>query len=382
MLETVREHPIFWTESHGGHWVASSFDAARRVLRDPEHFSTLKHEDGSGGVTIPTAVGPVMLPAEVDGDYHRRLKKILLAKLDKRTVDHMEPRIQAVITEAIDDVLAKGEFDVVHDIADVVPAQVIVTYLGFPEDVRKPFIKAVQDSVSCIPELGDVSPDGPTPEQLAALQTFQGAISTIDELVAARRAEPQGDLVSWMVAPEHGLTDDEVRWMTFTVILGGAENPAALIANTMAVLQEDRELRKRLTDDLSLLPQATEELLRYITAGVSLTRNVIKDVEIAGQQLKAGERILVWLPAANRDPRVFEEPDELDIDRQRRQYIHFGSGAHLCPGSFLVRLQFRLLMEQILTRIPDFEVDLASSRRIEDASIAYLWRDMPATTGR
>lgn len=381
VLDEVREHPIFWTDSHGGHWVASCYATVRQVLRDTEHFSTLKHEDGTGGVTIPTAIGPTMLPAEVDGDYHRKLKKILLAKLDKLTVDKLRPRIEEVVTVAMDELIVKGEFDIVHDLADVVPARVIVSYLGFPEEVRIPFIKAVQDSVSCIPMLGEMSADGPTLEQQAAIETFTSAVTTINALIAERRAEPQDDLVSHMVSPEYDLTDDEVLWMTFTVILGGAENPAALIANTMLHLHEDHELRDRLRADLSLIPSATEEFLREVTAGVSLTRNVVKDVEVGGQQLKAGDRILIWLPAANHDASVFPDPDVLDIDREGSQHISFGSGPHLCPGSFLTRLEFQLVMEQVLARIPDYTIDVAASRRIEDASLAYCWRSMPASTG-
>jgi cytochrome P450 len=381
VLDEVREHPIFYTESHGGYWVVASYELARQVLRDTDAMSCLKHEDGTGGVTIPTAPGPRILPAEVDGEYHRKLKKILLAKLDKRTVDAMRPRIEAVVTEAIDRVIEKGSFDVVHDLADVIPARVIVTYLGFSDEVRVPFIKAVQDSVSAIPMLGEMPADGPTPEMQRAVETFTFALETIKGLIAERRRQPQDDLVSWFVSPEHELTDDEAMWLTFTCILGGAENPAALIANTMLKLSQDHELRDRLIADPELITPATEELLREITAGISLGRNVVKDIEIGGQQLKAGDRVLIWLPAANHDATMFDDPDELNIDRSPCPHMAFGTGPHMCPGSFLTRLEFKLTVEQVLTRMPDFTIDVENSERLQDASLAYCFRTMPATTG-
>lgn len=382
VLEQVRGTPLFFTESHGGHWVAASYELCRAAFRDTEHFSTERNEDGSGGVTIPSVVGPRLLPAEVDGEYHRKLKKVMLSRLDKRTVDAMRPQIEAVVTEAMDALIAKGPgFDVVHDLSEAIPARIIVTYLGFPEEERIPFIKAVQNTVSVVPKLGVIGPDGPTPEQQAAIDTFTHAITTIQNLIAARRAEPQDDMISHWLAHENALTDEEVMWMTFTLILGGAENPAALIENTMLILHEDRALRERLRADRSLIPAATEEFLRHITAGIGLTRNVVKDVELGGQHLKAGERILIWLPAANRDLSVFPDADTLDIDRTGTQHIAFGSGPHLCPGSFLVRAEFQILLEQILDRIPDYSIDVERCRRVEDSSLAYIFRTMPGNTG-
>jgi cytochrome P450 len=382
VLEEVRGNPVFYSENHGGFWVAASYATARTAFRDTEHFSTRRNDDGTGGVTIPTVIGPRLLPAEVDGEYHRKLKKVMLSKLDKRTVDLMRPQIEAVVTDAIDELIANGPaFDVVHDLAEVVPARIIVTYLGFPDKERLPFIKAVQDSVSMIPKLGVISPSGPTPEQQAAIQTFARASATITDLIAARRKAPQDDLISHWLAHENALTDDEVMWMTFTLILGGAENPAALIENALLHLDEDHDLRARLREDPSLIPAATEEFLRYVTAGISLTRNVIKDVELGGHQLSAGERVLIWLPAANRDPSAFADPDELDIERTGPPHIAFGSGPHMCPGSFLTRLEFRLVLEQVLERIPDYSIDAVASQRVEDSSLAYIFRTMPAKTG-
>jgi cytochrome P450 len=380
VLEMVRQHPVFFTESHGGYWVVAGYDVARQVLRDTEHFSSLKHDDGSGGVTVPTAIGPRFLPAEIDGDYHMRLKRILTANFDRKSVERLRPLIEASVTSALDAIIAKGEFDVVHDLADVVPAGVTVRMLGFTEDQRVPFVKAVQDAVAAIPKVG-MPEGGPTPEMLAAAESFQTAIDMIDTLVSQRRQKPEDDLVSALVAPQHGLNDEEVRWMTFTLILGGAENPAALIANTLLRISQDSGLRARLMEQPDLIPKVVDELLREITPGMSLGRNVIKDVEVGGQVLRAEDRVIIWLPAANHDPAVFDHPDEFDIDRAKCPHIAFGVGPHSCPGSWFARMEIELVLRQVLERMPDFVIDVTRSKRFENASLAYCFRDMPATTG-
>jgi cytochrome P450 len=380
VLDELRRHPVFFTHSHGGYWVVAGYEVAKQVLHDTVHFSSLKHEDGSGGVTIPTAPGPRILPAELDGEYHMRLKKILTLNLNKKSVERLRPRIEACVTAAIDNIIAKGEFDVVHDLADVVPAGVIVTFLGFAEDQRLPFIKAVQDAVSAIPMVGGVPEGGPTREMVAALASFHTAVEMIDTLIAERHVEPQDDFVSAMLDPRYGLNDEEVRWLTFTMILGGAENPAALIANTLLRISEDPDLRDRLTADPGLLARATDELLREISPGISLARNVVKEVEVGGQVFRPGDRVLIWLPAANHDARVFENPDVLNIDRKKCPHIAFGVGPHTCPGSWLTRMEFELVVTQVLRRMPEFRIDVARSKRFEDASLAYCFREMPATT--
>jgi cytochrome P450 len=381
VLEEVRQHPVFFTESHGGYWVVAAYELANQVLRDPETFSSLKREDGSGGVTIPTAPGPRILPAEADGEYHRKLKKIVLAKFDKRAIDAIRPMVERLVTDTIDRVIEKRDFDVAHDLADVIPPGVIVSYLGFSDEQRVPFIQAVQDAVSCIPMLGEMPADGPTPEMAAAVVSFQSAVGTINELAARRRQQPADDIVSYLVAPEQGLSDDEVLWLVFTLILGGAENPAALIANTLLRLSEDPALRDRLIAHPELLPAAYEEFLREVTPGLSLGRNVTRDVELGGQQLRAGDRVLVWLPAANHDSAVFDAPDDLNIDRGQCRHIAFGKGPHMCPGQLVTRLEFELVLSQVLTRMPNFKVDAERAERFDDASLVYGWRTMPATTG-
>lgn len=379
VVDEVREHPVFWTEANGGHWVVTSHELARRVFRDAEVFFSGRTEDGGGGVTIPSVMGPVLIPAEADGQYHRTLRRILTPKFLRKAIDAAQPAIEALVVRAVDDIIAKGEFDVVHDIADVVPAGVMVEYLGFPDEAREPFIHAVQAALSVMPHAND--PDVVDSQAFAdGLASFGAAVDIIESLIAERRVSPREDLVSHLVDPAHGLSDEEVLWLAFTLMVGGAENPAASISNALVVLAQDDGLRARLLADLDEVPAALEELLRFTSPATSLARNIRVDVELGGVHLKAGQRILVWLPAVNHDPGVFSDPDTVDLDRETCPHLAFGDGRHVCIGAGLFRLQFDLLLREILTRVPNFSLELDRAERFDDASTMWGFRTLPGRT--
>jgi cytochrome P450 len=380
VLARVRETPVFFTEAHGGYWVVTSHELAKHVLRTPETYSSLKHPDGTGGVTIPTAVGPVLIPAEADDPYHRALRKTLTPKFSRSAVEKLRPHVEAVVTKTIDRVVELGDFDVVHDIADVVPAGVMVDYLGFPEAERVPFIKSVQAALAVMPEAGAGGNGEPSEEMKAGLEAFTNAVNTIRAFVAQRREAPTDDVVSYLVAPEQSLTEDELLWLIFTLFVGGAENPAAFISNAMQILSEDHKLRERLIAEPELIEPTIEELFRVVTPGVSLARNVIQDAELGGQKLVAGDRVLVWLPAANHDEAVFADPEKIEPGRSPCPHVAFGDGPHFCLGASLARLQFQLLFREILSRIPNFHVHVERAERFADAATMYGWRTMPAST--
>jgi cytochrome P450 len=380
LLEAVREHPVFWTESYGGHWVVASHATCRAVLGDPETFSSQKADDGTGGDTIPS-VGPRLLPAEVDAPRHKELRKLLWAKFNRKAVAGLRPTVEAVVTAAVDSAIAKGEFDVVHDIADVVPAGVIVDYLGFPESDRVPFIRTVQTVLGLQAALQPGAAESLDEAQMrAGMEAFMSARQTILDLMTERRARPTDDLTSFLVnQTETEIDDDELAFMIFTIMVGGFENPAALISNAILRLSQDPDLRQRLIADPDQIPAATEELLRQISAAVSLARTVTRDVEIEGVRMHKGDRVLVWLPGANRDPRVFADPGAVTLGRNNiREHMAFGYGIHHCVGFVLATLEFELLWREILARMPNFTVEVERAQRVDDAHTMYGFRTMPA----
>jgi cytochrome P450 len=382
LLATVCEHPVFWSESHGGYWVACSHATVRDVLGDPETFSSAKAQDGTGGDTIPS-VGPSLLPAECDNPRHKQLRDLLWEKFNRKAVAALRPMVEQIVTAAVDNVIAKGEFDVIHDLADVIPAGVMTTYLGFPESDRIPFIRTVQTVLSLQAALMPGALETMDQEQLqAGMNAFVSARQTIIELMAERRERPTDDLVSALVhQTDTELDDDELAFMIFTLMVGGFENPSALIANSMLHLSLDAELRAALIADPERIHTATEEFLRYTSAAVSLARTCTRDIEFHGVQMRRGDRVLTWLPGANHNPAVFDEPDRYELGRGNvRQHVGFGYGIHRCVGFVLAELEFDLLWEQLLTRMPDFTIDVERSVRVEDAHTMYGFSTMPART--
>ena len=376
LAELRTKPPMFFTESHGGYWVVASHAYANRVLGDPGTFSSARDANGGGGVAIPPIGVIPLLPAECDPPQHDMLRKLLTPLFSRRAVEKLRAEVASVVTKAIDDVVAKQHFDVVHDISDLVPARVIVGYLGFPEAERLSFIESIRMVVTTAvlaPE-GQLAQDG--------MDAFMHASTAILNLMTQRRQSPTDDLTSHLV--QSGvLSDDEMLIMIFTLLLGGIDNPAALIANSLLYLSQDRALRSRLIAEPGLIPTAIEELLRFTTSAVTVSRTVTRDVDFDGFALKQGDRVLVWLPAANHDETVFLHPDTVDIDRPlatQQAHISFGHGPHYCLGATLARLEVRLVLSEVLSRIPDYTVDIESGRRFDDIHGMYGWWSLPATT--
>jgi cytochrome P450 len=378
VLAEVDRYPIFYTEANGGYWVVTSYDLTKAVLRDPETFSSLKDEDGTGGVTIPTMIGPRLLPAEVDAPYHRTLRRILAPFFQRSAVEKMRPAIEALTREAIDEVICKREFDAASDISSLIPARTMVEYLGFPESERVAFIRSIHAALDVMPHAADPAWAG-SPELIEGMRALGHAVNVINDLIAERRLRPTDDLVSFISANRE-VADEHIMWIIFTLLVGGIENPAAMISNSLLYLSVDTTLRQRLIADPSLIPAAREELMRHITPGVSLARNITHDVEIGGVSLRAGERILLWLPGPNHDRTVFDQPQQVDIGRPACPHLAFGDGPHVCPGATLFRVQFQVLVTEILRRIPDYTVDLDRVQRYDDAATMCGFKSMPACT--
>lgn len=376
ILEKMREqcpHAV-WSENHGGYWAVVGYDAAKRVLSDAETFSSAKLADGTRGKTVPS-VGPRLIPAECDAPLHTTLRRVLAPMFNRPAAERLRPEIERCVSATLDRVIELGEFDGSTDIADRIAPGVVVAYLGFREEDREGLIRSVQVGMHT-----DPTPEGER-TKIAALMEIVGKIGAV---VAARRAQPEQDLVSYLVShPDLAeLADEDLMWLVFTLLLGGMENTTAWMTNTLLHLEQDRELRRRLIEDPSLISKAGEELLRLYSPAVSLGYTAAVDTDVCGVPMKEGERVLVLVPGANHDPQVFPDPDVFDLDRKTWQHLGFGNGPHFCPGAPLARLEFRIFLEQVLQRIPDYSLDLERCARVDDAGIMNGWRALPGRTNR
>jgi cytochrome P450 len=200
--------------------------------------------------------------------------------------------------------------------------------------------------------------------------------------VQQRREEPADDVLTVLVRASldgRPLTDQEIVELCMTIISGGFVTTTALTAHALLWLSQHRDERRRLTDDVTLLPAATEELLRIFSPAQSLARTVTRDVEIGGRTLRAGDRVLLSWAGANRDPEVFEEPDAVRLDRQPNRHAAFGFGIHRCIGNSFARAEFAAMLRQVLSRLPDYEVDVAATRPYPSVGVINGVISMPAT---
>jgi cytochrome P450 len=292
--------------------------------------------------------------------------------LSPAAVDRLTPLIERFVHAAIDDFIESGHCDFVHDFADPIPAMTTLYKLGLPVDRWKEFSEPLHQVVFLRqdnPERADVV------EQLSAIADI------LFETIAARREAPRDDMISYLVGctvDGRPVTDNEVKEMATLVIQGGFDTTGSAISNALIHLDHNRDARQRLMDEPDLMASAIEEFLRLEAPQLALARTANVDCEIGGQQIKAGDKVLLVWASGNRDEDVFENPNELQLHRFPNRHMTFGLGAHRCLGSNLARRQIELALKGVLQRLPDYEIDHDSTVRPETVGIAYGVYALPA----
>jgi cytochrome P450 len=371
-----REMPVAWSDHYGGFWLVTSYELATAVLRDWETYSTLKWRDENGethgGVAIPPIPEITTLPNEIDPPLWNSYRKPVAPLFAPSAIERLRTRIDLMTTEFIDRVIESGEADLVNDVAAPVPAMIILEILELPlEDWRlyaEPFHEIVY------------APEG-TPEYAHAQAGLAHAVEMLHELVTERRKTPGDGFVERLLEARldgEPFDDDVIVGMCMDSIGGGVDTTTAMLANAFVHLDERPEERARLRDDPDLLVLGTEEFLRWVSPIRMLARTVTKDHELGGQQLRAGDRMLVSYSSANRDDTVFDDPDTVILDRFPNQHTAFGIGTHRCLGSNLARVVFRSVLTGVLTRMPDYRIDFDRAKQYDSMAMVNGWINMPA----
>jgi cytochrome P450 len=292
------------------------------------------------------AVQPSMLFS--DPPIHTRLRGLIAKAFTPRMVEIQRPAIQAYSDELIGAMLAKDECDVVADLAYPLPVRVIANMLGVAGGDLATF-KRWSDAI--IEHLGLLIITGDDSALAGINQEFDAYFK---ERLEKLRREPEDNLLSELVHVETGdgrLTEDELLMFCRLLLVAGNETTTGLIVNAIRAFSEFPEALDRVRADLSLLPPATEEVLRYYSPFQATFRRATRDVETRGQTIRAGERILVLLGSANRDETAFDRPDEFDITREPNRHVAFGMGIHYCVGAPLARLEAHVALSTLLPAI-------------------------------
>jgi cytochrome P450 len=323
-----------------------SYELCSAVLRDHETWSSERSQPPVNGQQPPRN----MLGA--DPPEHTRLRGLVSQAFTPRMVERLVPRMEAIAADLLDAVRGRDQFDVVDALAYPLPVIVIAELLGIPPADRDNFKRWSDAIVATLG--GGLDPD--TPRELP-VEVIAELVAYLAAIVEQRRVHPREDLLSALVAAEvdgSRLSFPELIAMLILLLVAGNETTTNLIGNAIEALALHPAELQRLRADMSLLPAAVEEVLRW-SSPVQMTARVARhDTTLAGVEIPAGAPLLVWLGSANRDEVAFPSPARFDITRSPNRHLAFGQGIHFCLGAPLARLEARVALEAFLARFASY----------------------------
>ena len=371
--------PIYWAGDQVG-WLITRHADISAMIHDPRLASgpltTALYQD------LPPEAVEAAAPFRATMEHnmiwqdppdHTRLRGLVSKAFTPRMVEALRPKTQAVADDLLDRVQGAERMDVIQDYAYPLPALVMMDMLGLPTEDLDQLKAWSDDGVDFFANARYAT----EPLELAtrAGESFRAITEYFADVVARRRRAPEDDLISAMIAIEQAgdsLSEQEMLATCVLLLAAGHETTANLIGNGVLALLRHPSQLQLLRDDPSLLAQATEELLRYDTPIQFIRRVATADVEIANATIRPGQVVMLLLGAANRDPDVFANPEQLDVTRQPRPHsLFFGLGHHFCLGAHLARLEARLAFATLLRRLP----------RLALASEALEWNPNPIFHG-
>jgi cytochrome P450 len=341
-----------------GMWIVTRYEDASAFLKDKRfgknYVANIIRQYGPDAILEPAhaSLGRTMLV--LDPPDHTRLRGLVTKAFTARRVEEMRPRIAAMVNQLIDRVEAQGHMDVIADFAHRLPIIVICDMLGIPEADQEQFFFRSRVNGRLI----DPAPMTREELDLANANTLE-TNAYFEDLFERRRREPKDDLITLLVqAEEKGdhLTTDELTANVGLLFAAGHETTANLIGNGLLALHRNPDQWTHMQGDTSLIPNAVEELLRYDSSVQMTGRTTSEAVELGGVAIPAGQAVVAFLGAANRDPAVYENPDQLDITRRDIRPLSFGGGIHHCLGAQLTRIEAQEAFAGLIRRLPNLEL--------------------------
>jgi cytochrome P450 len=350
----LRQHdPVAWNPEPGGRgfWAVTRYRDVLEVLKNPAVYSSWR---GGALLADPPPQFLEKLRENMlnrDPPDHTRLRKLVNHVFSPKRVTALERAIVAHAKELVARVRERGECDFATEIAGAMPLFVICEILGVPHEDRETLYALTNRMFgSEIEDREEAFRDG-----MAAAETMR---AYADELGRKRTVAPTGDLVSDLLHVEiegRRLTPGEFQAFFMLLFNAGADTTRSLLCFGLDLLLDRPALLAKLRDDVSLLPPAIEEMLRYESPVIHFRRTATQDTELAERRIHEGDKVLVFFPSANRDETVFERPDELDLARTPNPHLGFGHGTHFCLGAPLARLESRHVFREVLTELRELE---------------------------
>lgn len=379
--DKLRTHaPVLHLPALNGYLVSRNADAAL-VLRDKrfgKDYVTRITRRWPEALNEPVyrAMGRWMLTQ--DPPDHTRLRGLVVKAFTARRVEDMRPKIQAIVDDSIDRVIGQGRMDLISDFAFRLPVIVICDMLGIPETDREIFFKRERTGGRLL---------DPVPLSRAEIDEANAAHANSEayfqRLFDLRRREPGDDLTTQLVQAEEAgskLSNEELTANIILLFGAGHETTVNLIGNALLALHRNPDQLELLKSNLSLMPNAIEEFLRY-DSSVQFTYHVaMEDVEIGGVKIPQGDNVMCLLGSANHDPAVYpDHPDRLDITRPNVRPLSFGGGIHFCLGAQLARLEAEVALTTLLRRIPNLRIDDVENPKWRPTFVLRGLKELPAS---
>ncbi len=354
------EAPAYYNEERD-FWAFSRHADVLEAFRDPVTYSNKK------GVSIDDVgdAPQVMSFLGMDPPEHGRIRTLVSRGFTPRRVSQLEPRIRDLATHYIDAFIERGACEFIDDFAGKLPMDVISEMLGVPPSDRDELRSWADLVLHRDPGSSSVPPAG----QQAAAKLIGYFAKHVEE----RRRQPgDDDLTGALIAAEidgDRLTDRDLIAFLFLMVIAGNETTTKLLANALYWIEKNPDQRALVDDDPSLIADWAEETLRYDPSSQLIARTTTRTIEVHGRKIPKGAKLALLIGAANRDDRIFGDPDSYAIERNTSQSLAFGQGTHFCLGASLARLEARVSLEEIQRRLPKFEIQEAGLVRVHSSNV-------------
>ena len=354
-----KEAPIYWHEEsldfEPGFWALTKHEDIVRVSKDPLTFSSAVGGHlmsmGDPEVVDPTAVAAIVgNMIGMDPPDHQIYRKMVAPSFTPKAIKALEVDMRAKIRELLENVEDKGEFNFVTEISEQLPLWVLCEMMGIPESERP----KIRDLIN---NLTDASIQQDPNNSFQIWVNYMELFKMGRDMIEERRRNPTDDLMSVVANTkvEGGeLPPELLDGFFLLMVIAGNETTRNTLTGGLMALTENPEEREKLLKDPSLISNATDEMLRWVTSVIYFRRTATKDTNIRGQDIKAGDKVVMWYGSANRDEDVFTDGDLFKVDRvNAKKHLAFGAGEHLCLGNRLGHMQIRILFEELLSRYPN-----------------------------
>lgn len=366
--ERMREAAPVFHDEQSGSWHVFRYADVQQVLSEHARFSSRMGGDD------PSETGQLFAASLITADppRHRQLRSLVTQAFTPKAVDALAPRISQLTDELLDGIASLGTADLIQELAYPLPVIVISELMGIPADDRDRF-KQWSDAIVSQTRTAATNED----HQVTNREMTEYFLDLIEQ----RRHRPGNDLISNLLTAEidgQRLSVAELLGFCSLLLVAGNETTTNLIGNAILCFTEVPGTIERLQKEPSLLPQAIEEVLRFRSPVQSMYRVAVAGTTLCDVQIPAGAPLVAWIGSANRDERQFERPAQFDIDRDQIRHLAFGHGIHFCLGAPLARLEARIALKAILSRLPG--LSLAPGSRLErmDSTIIYGLKTLPA----